>query len=129
MLKPGIKGHQEVVVTKELTAAQMGSGVLEVFATPAMIALMEQTAYKSVEPYLEEDSGSVGTSLHISHVAASPVGMTIHCESELIEVDGRRLVFHVKAFDQDGLIGEGTHERFVVINDKFQKKADAKLNK
>ena len=129
MLKPGIKGYQEVVVTKELTAARMGSGVLEVFATPAMIALMEQTAYKSVEPYLEEDSGSVGTSLHISHVAASPVGMTIHCESELIEVDGRRLVFHVKAFDQDGLIGEGTHERFVVINDKFQKKADAKLNK
>lgn len=129
MLKPGIKGYQEVVVTKELTAARMGSGVLEVFATPAMIALMEQTAYKSVEPYLEEDSGSVGTSLHISHVAASPVGMTIHCESELIEVDGRRLVFHVKAFDQDGLIGEGTHERFVVINDKFQRKADAKLNK
>ena len=129
MLTTGIKGKQELVVTKENTAKAMGSGTLEVFATPAMIALMEKTAYESVAPELEEGSGTVGTALNVKHVAASPMDMKITCESELVKVDGRALTFSVKAYDEKGLIGEGEHERFIIYNEKFQAKADAKLEK
>lgn len=129
MLETGIKNTITIKVTEDLTAAAVGSGVLKVYGTPCMIALMEKTACESVAPYLEEGWGSVGTELNIKHVAATPVGMEVRCESELIEVDGRRLVFSVKVFDEVGLIGEGTHERFTVNNVKFQAKTDAKLTK
>lgn len=129
MLKTGIKGHQELVVTQELTAKNMGSGVMDVFATPAMLALMEKTAFTSVAEYLNEGCGSVGTKVDIEHVASSPVGMKIICDSELIEVEGRKLVFKVEAYDEKGLIGKGTHERFIVENKKFQEKTDNKLAK
>ena len=129
MLETGMKGRKEIVVTQEKTAKAMGSGTLDVFATPAMIALMEKTAYESVAPELEEGSGTVGTALNVKHVAASPVGMKITCESELVKVDGRALTFSVKAYDEKGLIGEGEHERFIIYNEKFQAKADAKLEK
>lgn len=129
MLEVGIKGTKEIMVTNENTAKTMGSGTLDVFATPAMIALMENTAYESVASELEEGSGTVGTALNVKHVAATPVGMKVTCETELIKVDGRALTFSVKAFDEKGLIGEGEHERFIVFNDKFQAKADAKLEK
>ena len=78
---------------------------------------------------MEEGSGTVGTLLDVKHMAPTPVGMKVTCETELIEVDGRRLVFSVKASDETGVIGEGTHERFIIQNEKFQTKADAKLNK
>ena len=94
--------------------------------TPAMIALMEETAYKSVTAELEDGMGTVGTLMNVKHVSASPVGMEITCETELTEVDGRRLVFTVKAYDTKGLIGEGVHERFVIVNEKFQAKTDSK---
>lgn len=129
MLEKGIKGTQEIMVEESNTAKVLGSGMLRVFATPAMTALMEKTAWMSVEPYLEEGSGTVGTSLNVKHMAPTPVGMKVTCETELIEVDGRRLVFSVKASDETGVIGEGTHERFIIQNEKFQTKADAKLNK
>ncbi len=129
MLEAGIKGTGSVEVVRENTAAAVGSGMLEVFATPMMIALMEKTACESVAPYLEEGSGTVGTELNVKHVAATPIGMQVTCETELVEVDGRRLVFHVKASDEAGLIGEGTHERFIINNEKFQSKANGKLNK
>ena len=129
MLKTGIKGHQELVVTQELTAKNMGSGVMDVFATPAMLALMEKTAFTSVAEYLNEGCGSVGTKVDIEHVASSPVGMKITCDSELIEIEGRKLVFKVEAYDDKGLIGKGTHERFIVENKKFQEKTDNKLAK
>lgn len=129
MLEAGIKGEQKVEVVYENTATAVGSGVLKVFATPCMLALMEKTACDSVIPYLEEGWGSVGTEVNIRHVSATPIGMTVRCESELIEVDGRRLVFTVKAYDDAGLIGEGTHERFIVNNEKFQSKTDSKQAK
>ena len=129
MLEAGIKGTKEIMGTNENTAKTMGSGTLDVFATPAMIALMENTAYESVAAELEEGSGTVGTALNVKHVAATPVGMKVTCETELIKVDGRALTFSVKAFDEKGLIGEGEHERFIVFNEKFQAKADAKLAK
>ena len=96
---------------------------------PAMITLMENTAYESVASELEEGSGTVGTALNVKHVAATPVGMKVTCETELIKVDGRALTFSVKAFDEKGLTGEREHERFIVFNEKFQAKADAKLEK
>lgn len=127
MLEAGIKGRQEVMVTKENCASAQGSGLLEVFATPAMIALMEQTAWMSIASLLNEGEGTVGTKLDVSHLAATPVGMKVWCESELKEVDKRRLVFHVEAFDEKGKIGEGEHERFIIQKEKFMKKAQAKL--
>lgn len=123
----GIKGFKEITVTKELTAISVGSGDLEVYATPAMIALMEGTASESVKSELEEGQGSVGTSIAIKHLAATPVGMRVRCETELVDVDGRRLVFKIEAFDELDKIGEGTHERFIISNDKFQNKINSKL--
>lgn len=123
----GIKGFKEITVTKELTAISVGSGDLEVYATPAMIALMEGTASESVKSELEEGQGSVGTSIAIKHLAATPVGMRVRCETELVDVDGRRLVFKIEAFDELDKIGEGTHERFIISNDKFQNKTNSKL--
>ena len=122
----GIKNTLEITVTSNLTAAAVGSGTLNVYATPAMIALIEETAWKSVAPYLEEGQSTVGTRLDVSHVAPTPLGMTVRCETELTEVDGRRLVFAVNVYDEAGLIGKGTHERFIIMSEKFQAKADSK---
>ena len=129
MLEKGIKGNYSIVVTEENTAKTAGSGTLEVFGTPYMLALMEKTCYESVAPYLEEGQGTVGTLANITHSAATPMGMTVRCESELIEVDRKRLVFEVKAYDEAGLIGEGTHERFIITEDKFLARTNAKLEK
>lgn len=127
MLETGIKGTRTVTVNEDNTAKAMGSGTLDVFATPALIALMEETCWRSVANELEEGSGTVGTLLEIKHTAPTPVGMKVTCESTLTEVDGRRLVFEVIARDAKGVVGEGKHERFVVQNEKFQVKANAKL--
>lgn len=126
MLQPGIKAEKSLTVTDSNTAKTMGSGTLDVFATPAMVALIEQTAYTSIESELEPGWGSVGTSLNIQHLSATPVGMTVTATTELVEVDRRRLVFHAEVYDEKGLVGKGTHERFLVENEKFQAKADAK---
>lgn len=125
-MKIGIVGKQEIVVTKELTAEVIGSGLLPVYSTPSMIALMENTASKSVEEFLGEGQGTVGTSLNVKHLSATAVGKAVTCESKLIEVDRKRLVFEVKAFDEVGLIGEGIHERFIIDNKKFMERT---LNK
>lgn len=126
MLKTGINGHTEITVTEDKLACTVGSGVARVFATPMMVALIEKTAAESVRPFLEEGQSTVGTLVNVSHVAATPSGMRVWADTELIEVDRRRLVFKVSACDECGLIGEGTHERFIVQTEKFQDKADAK---
>ena len=126
MIAIGLKGHLEQTVTEEVTADRIGSGLVKVFATPMMIALIEQTCNESVVPYLDEGQGTVGTHVDVSHCAATPVGMRVWCDSELVEVDRRRLVFAVKAYDECGLIGEGRHERFIIDSAKFQTKIDAK---
>lgn len=127
MLTVGISNEITREVTNETTAAVLGSGMLEVYATPAMVALMEETCMKSVQEEMEEGCGTVGTGLTIHHVSATPVGMKVRCVSKLVEVDGRKLVFDVQAFDEAGLIGQGTHERFIIENDKFFQKACKKL--
>ena len=126
MLEPGIKGYQEEIVTPELLACHIGSGTVRVFATPLMITLMERTCRLSVQPYLDDGFETVGTHVNVSHVSATPEGMTVWCDSELVEIDGRRLVFRVVARDGRGIIGEGTHERFVVNVARFQAKTDSK---
>ena len=126
-LKTGIKNTKELTVTEDMTAATAGSGGQRVFSTPHMVALMEQTAWSSVEPCMEEGKTTVGTHLDIAHLSASPVGAHISCESELTEIDRKRLVFKVKAFDDAGLIGEGTHERFIVDINKFMNNTESKL--
>ena len=127
MLETGIKGTKTVTVNESNTAKTMGSGTLDVFATPELIALMEETCWRSVADELDEGCGTVGTLLEIRHTAPTPVGMEVTCESVLTEVDGRRLVFTVQAHDAKGIVGEGKHERFIIQNEKFQEKANAKL--
>lgn len=126
MVELGIKGHQETVVGDGNIATNVGSGRVKVFSTPMMISLMEKAACLSIEPYLEEGQSSVGTHVNVSHLAATPVGMKVWADTEVIEIDRRRVTFSVKAYDERGLIGEGTHDRFVINIDKFQSKASEK---
>lgn len=126
MIEPGIKGHKKQIVTPEMSAARVGSGLVDVFATPMLVALVEQTCYESVLPHLDEGQGTVGTLVNVSHTSATPIGRCVWCESELVEVDRRRLVFRVKAYDEAGPIGEGTHERFIIDSAKFMEKLKAK---
>ena len=129
MLEVGIKGQRETIVAKENTAAGIGSGSLEVFSTPMMILLMEESCFMSVNDILEEGFTTVGTCVNVKHLSATPLGMKVVIKSELIKVDGRALTFKVEAYDEKGLIGEGIHERFIVNNEKFQAKTDSKLDK
>lgn len=126
MLEIGLKGRQTETVTDQNTAAAYGSGLLPVFATPALIALMEKTCWTSVAAALKPGEGTVGTRLEVSHTAPTPVGMTVTCESELTAVEGRKLTFAIRARDEKGEVGAGVHERFVVDNERFLKKAAAK---
>lgn len=122
MLTTGIKGTQKLKVTHENTATAWKSGNLDVFATPAMIALMEQTCANSVECELENGQSTVGTLVNVKHLKATPIGQTVTAESTLTEIDRKRLVFTVSAFDENGLIGEGTHERFIIDIERFMGK-------
>lgn len=126
MVKVGIKGHQETTVTQANVAVNVGSGAVKVFSTPSMVALLEKTALLSVAPYLEEGQSTVGTAINVTHISATPEGMLVCADSEVIEVDRRRIVFKVKAYDKVGVIGEGTHERFIIDIDKFTARAEAK---
>ncbi len=126
MLEAGIKGRQEMEVAKEDTAKAHKSGTLDVLATPRMIALVEETAWKSLTGFLDPGMGTVGIKVDMGHLAPTPVGMRVWCETVLEEVDGKRLVFAAAVFDEAGKIGEGTHERFLVDEAKFQGKADRK---
>ncbi|MBR4099068.1 MAG: thioesterase family protein [Clostridium sp.] len=123
----GLKGHAEELVTQERTAAAACSGALPVYGTPFMTALMEKAAWTSIAPCLEAGESTVGTKLDIAHLSATPVGMKVWAESEVTEVDGRRIVLTVTAYDEKGKIGEGSHERFVVVDDRFLAKTAKKL--
>jgi predicted thioesterase len=128
-IKVGTKGTFKVSVNESNTAKTMQSGSLDVFATPAMVAIMEKASTLALEPYLEEGSTTVGTALDISHVSATPVGMEVSATAEVVSVNGRELTFKVQAFDECGLIGEGTHKRFIVFAEKFQNKTNSKLER
>ena len=123
----GLKGRAETVVTDANTAQAACSGALPVFGTPFMCALMEEAAWKSIAPHLEPGQSTVGTRLEVSHDSATPVGMKVWAETEITEVDGKRLVLTVAAFDERGPIGRGTHERFIVNDERFLAKCAKKL--
>jgi predicted thioesterase len=121
-MKIGDKGTVTVKVTKENCASAIGSGALDVFATPSMIALMENAACEAIKASLQPGESSVGTKVNISHLKASALEDSITATATLTEIDGRRLVFEVVANDSKGIIGEGTHERFVINVEKFLSK-------
>lgn len=125
----GLKGRAETVVTMENTAAAVGSGLVPVFATPNMIALMEGAAVDALQGHLAPDEGSVGTHLDVSHDAATPIGMKVWAEAELTAVEGRKLTFRVTAYDEVEVIGKGTHERFIIKPAKFVSRIEAKGTK
>ena len=129
MIQTGLTCKKKITVTPEMTAAAMGSGALEVLATPSMIALMEGTAQEAVQNLLEDGQGTVGTRIDVRHLAATPVGMEVTCTAEVTEVDRRRIVFTVRAKDEKEVIGEGIHERFVIDNEKFFAKCRQKLER
>ena len=126
MLKPGMSAVLTCEVNESNSAKAIGSGSLMVFGTPAMIALIEQTAVALLEGNLPEGTTTVGTKLDINHVSATPMGMTAECECTLVEIDRKKLVFDVIVKDNAGIIGNGTHERFMVEADSFMKKAESK---
>jgi len=126
-LKVGLSGQAKSIVTESNTALEFGSGSVNVFATPAMIGLMEKAAIDAVDQLLPEGYASVGTSLKIRHLDATPIGVNVIAEAKLIELDGPKLKFSVEAFDNSGKIGEGTHSRYIVKLADFIKKAESKI--
>lgn len=125
-LKIGLICEISEEVTLNNTASALGSGGIDVYATPAMIALMEKAAMNAVQPALAIGLSTVGTMVNIKHMAATPVGMTVTAKAELLEVSEKRLLFKVEAFDEKDKIGEGTHERFIINVEKFISRVNAK---
>lgn len=124
MLREGLNCITETTVVSTNTAASMGSGDMEVFATPAMVALMEEAAAKAVRPFLPEGSSTVGSKVEVGHTKPSGIGSRIVAKAELTAVEGRKLTFRVTASDEEGTIGEGIHERYIVDRKKFLSKLD-----
>ncbi|MGI6591022.1 MAG: thioesterase family protein [Eggerthellaceae bacterium] len=122
----GIKGKATLTVSEKDTAIAHGSGTLKVLATPALVALMERTAWESIADQLEPGQTTVGTAMDMQHTAPTPIGMTVTCESELVAIDRRALTFKLTAYDDRGPVGTATHGRFIVDAEKFQGKADSK---
>ena len=123
----GMTGNVSTMVEREDTAYEVGSGSLLVYATPCMVALMEGAACEAIADALPEEKTSVGTELNISHLAATPVGLEVRAEAEVIQVDGNTITFQVAAYDETGKIGEGVHKRVVVNTQRFLDKAYSKL--
>lgn len=126
-LKTGMTGKAETIVDENNTALKFGSGTINVFATPAMIGLMEAAAIDCVDRNLPEGYASVGTKVEIKHIAATPLGMKVSAEAELTEVDGLKLKFKVYAFDEKEKIGEGVHNRYIVKLNEFLKNTEQKI--
>ena len=123
----GMKGEAQTTAEREDTAQEVGSGDLLVYATPCMVALMEGAACNAIEDALDEGQTTVGTMLNIEHISATPVGLEVRAEAEVTEVNGKVITFCVKAFDEAGEIGHGTHQRVMVNAQKFLDRAYAKL--
>ena len=123
----GMKGSVSTLVEREDTAAEVGSGDLLVYATPCMAALMEGAACEAIADALDEDKTTVGTTLSLEHLSATPVGMEVRAEAEVTAVEGKVICFEIHAFDEAGEIGKATHKRVLVNSQKFLDKAYSKL--
>jgi fluoroacetyl-CoA thioesterase len=128
-LTPGLSAETSLTVTESDTAAKWGSGLVPVFGTPALVGLMEAAAVKSLDGHLPEGQTTVGGRIDVQHLAATPVGMTVHARAELKTVEGRKLIFEIQAWDDVDKIGEALHERFVIKTEKFIARAQAKGEK
>jgi len=128
-IAPGQTGTANLTVADEHTAPRVGSGRIPVLATPVMINVIEAAALAAVEHLLPEGHQSLGTLLHVSHVAATPVGMKVTAEAVVTSVEGRNIKFRVSARDEKDLIGEGTHERVVVNVERFDQRVQAKVRR
>lgn len=126
-LEIGMKNRFEKTVTGEQLASSVGSGALDVFGTPYMILLMEEACFYCVRDEVGEGNSTVGTRLDVTHSSPTPLGNKVYCECTLTSIDGRKLIFEVEAFDEHGSIGKGTHERFIVNNEKFMAKVSEKI--
>ena len=120
-LEAGISHTEQLEVRYEDTAANYGSGLVEVFATPAMISLMENTALNTVLPYLGDNQNTVGFEVSIKHLKPTPIGKIVECKAILKEIEGKKLTFEVEAKDDEGVIGKGSHSRYIINTDKFMK--------
>jgi len=125
-LRPGLSAEVEIEVSKTDSAAHLGSGSIPVYATPALVALMENAAVKALEGYLLEGQTTVGGQINVRHLAATPVGMKVHARAELLEVSGRKLSFQVQAWDEVELIGEASHVRFIIDEANFMERVKGK---
>lgn len=122
MIESGKKFRQEITVQSKDTAIAYGSGSLQVFATPALVALMENTAVKCLQGTLEEGTDTVGVEINVRHIKATATGQKVACEATITEVDGRRICFNIEAWDEKGQIGVATHDRFIICPEKFMSK-------
>ncbi len=125
-IQPGLVGEQVTTVTPELTARHLGSGGVDVYATPAMISLMEYASVAAIDHLLPEGHATVGTAVDVRHLAATPIGMRVRAQATLTEVGGRRLTFAVEAHDEVEKVGEGLHTRVVVDVERFVQRVEAK---
>ncbi len=127
-LVPGLHGELERTVTDADSASQWGSGLVPVFSTPALVGLMESAAVTALTGHLEPGQTTVGARIDVRHLAATPIGMQVRARAELTAVDGRKLVFKIQAWDAVDLIGEASHERFVIDEARFLARVKAKGN-
>ncbi len=128
-LQLDLVGSVEFIVEDEHTAKEIGSGNINVLSTAFMTAMLEKAAWTSVSPFLEPGEETVGTLMNITHESPTPVGMKVECISKLVSIDERKLLFEVDAYDERGHIGGGMHERFIIHQERFLSKAEAKLSK
>ena len=115
----GTKGLRELVVTEDMAASKSGMGLPPVLSTPALIGFMETTCYESIMSELSEGQATVGAKVDVTHMAATPIGMKVRIETELLEVQGSKLVFKVEAYDEAEMVGKGTHVRFIIDQQGF----------
>ena len=125
-LKVGLSGEKQIEVTLAVSATHMGSGSMGVFATPAMVGLIERTAMDLVQPALAENETTVGVEVHVRHLAATPLGMHVRARVELVAVEGRFLTFQAEVFDDKEKVGEGTHKRAIIRSDRFMARMEEK---
>ncbi len=125
-IEPGLTGEVRRVVTEEDTAERWGSGLVPVFGTPSLVGLMENAAVETLKGHLPPGQTSVGGRIDVRHLAPTPVGMHVYARAELLEIEGRRLTFHIEAWDDVERIGEATHERFIIEQEPFVAKAESK---
>jgi predicted thioesterase len=128
-LTPGLSAELKITVTDADTASKWGSGLVPVYSTPALVGLMEAAAVKALEGQLEDGKTTVGGHIDVHHVAATPVGMTVRARAELTAIEGKKLTFHIEAWDEVEKVGEALHERFLIDTEKFVSRVEGKGKK